>query len=409
MAFTMSAEEQEVVKRTKQLVEEHGRLDVSWDDPKVKDMVPTLRKSKVRHHLSTAEQVVVSLDPINKQISLLRLGVASSKAVATTTPQTAPKPKKEPEPEKPKVPTLGKKHKYEKPWFHEDMKRAIQAGLVVQGVGAPGTGKTHHAHILADELNMELFLVNCNRDMDMAAVLGEKTIAIDEKTKQNYVKFMEGPVLRAMTCGLDEKGNEVGPKPGLLVLDEFPTTPTWIAIGLNNMLDSFEERRKVCVTTDGGRRVTAHSGFRIVLFGNTIGRGHVDEKDHLLTAQADALDYSTLSRYEATFEYYWNEKAEANILRQKIGDDRIVKDVLKFRDAIRDQMRLNNVDTMLTTRHIVTIGKSYGVYSGDIGKAIYFGVITNVPGNERQIFNEAAQVALGEDLERKYRPTRRRS
>jgi len=393
---SLTDEEQRVVEAVKKLVAEHGTVEVGWDDPVVADHFDVLRKSKVRRCLvKGADSIVVDIYDTTKTVRLF--------AISGTHSEGRQKERGKKRTSKKKI-----QHTYIKPRLHQRMKKLIQSpsSLVVCGVGPTGCGKTTHMRLMAEELNMELELINCKRDMDTASFIGEKTIEVDEKTEQSIIKFLEGPVIRAMKCGLDEKGNEVG-NPALLVVDEFPMIPSWIAIGLNNLLDNFSPRRQIRVDADGARVVTSHSGFRIVLLGNTIGRGILSTRDAGYVAQGDALDDSTLDRIDAIFHYGYNRRAEESILREKIGNDSMVRKLLRFRDAIRNLKRQGEVTTPFSTRLIVSVCDLYREYDEDIAWALHdavFGKLVddspdpNVPGGELAVYNEQAMQIFGIDV-----------
>ena len=405
--------EMEVVKVVAEIAATRGNIELSWDDPAIKDHIEILTKAKVRSTLVSEHSVSVSIDKTNRTVTLVGTGVATAPVTPAATPAddattATSEPAPVPERVTPKSELKALHHTYIKPKLHNRMKKLIQSpsSLVVCGTGPTGCGKTHHMKLMAEELDMELFLINCRKDMESADFFGDKTVDIDKETAQNFVAFFEGKVVKAMTCGLDENGNEVG-RPGLLVIDEFPVIPSWIAIGLNHLLENASARRKISLESDGGREVTSHSLFRIVLLGNTIGKGLSGIRDAQYTAQGDALDISTLDRIDAIFKYGYNRKAEESILREKIGNDRVIKQVLEFRDAIRAKIRLGEATTPFSTRLLVSFADLYREYDGDIAEALHDSVFTKLvddspdpsqPGGELHLYNEQAVAIFGVDV-----------
>ena len=82
---------------------------------------------------------------------------------------------------------------------------------------------------------------------------------------------------------------------------------------------------------------------------------------------------------------------------EKIGDDRIVNKVLKFRHAIRQAIREGKLTSPFSTAHIIHIADMYRVF-GDLGKALYYVCFEFVLPEERPIYNEQAMTLLGKDL-----------
>ena len=389
MNIKMSAEEEAVVARVVEMVASGGSQSYKWDHPDVANMLDDLRKARVRHFLtSDPHYIVVRVDPHEETVSMAKIGGGAPVAASATTA----------EPKKEKKPLGFKKHTYKVPHFHDDVKAAIQdqAGLVVCGVGPTGCGKTDHMRLMAAELDMELVLINCRKDMETAGFTGEKTVEPDAETKAAVIKFMHGPVVNAMRTGLDKDGNETG-RPALLVVDEFPVLPSWIAISLNNLLECAYPRRKMTLPENGGEVVMAHSGFRIVLLGNTIGRGtSMATAEH--TAQGDALDISTLDRINCIFNYGYNRKAEESVLLEKFGDDKLVRKVIKLRDALRAARKQNGMRTPFSTRLLVGMADEYRVF-GDIGKAFVYGVLNKTLAEEKPVYTETFFQVFGIRIE----------
>ena len=403
MSVKLSAEEELVVKRAVEMVDASGAVTYEWTHPDIKDIVDDLIKARVKRSLIETSNIYVRINGAGnpQTVSLGRIGAT---APASPAPTVAPKvePKKEPaKPAAPKAPGIPafKKHTYVVPKFHADVVKALQdaAGLVICGVGPTGCGKTEHFRLLAAQLSMPLTLINCRKDMETAGFTGEKTVAPDPETKASVIKFLYGPIIHAMREGLDKDGNETG-APGLLVLDEFPTLPSWLGMTLNNLLEPGNGRRKLCLPENGGETITAHSGFRIVLLGNTIGRG-TSMAQAEYTAQGDAMDISTLDRISVIFNYGYSRKAEENLLNEKIGDDRVVAKVLKFRDAVRAARKQQGLRTPLSTRLLVQLADDYRVFGGDIIKAFVYGTLNKLMPEERPVYSELFFQTFGQRIE----------
>jgi len=407
MAVKLSASEEQVVQRVVEMVASTGAATYEWSHPEIKDILDDLRKARVRAVLSDSpNNVYVRVNPtvVPPTVSIGKVGATAPAAAAPMPTFTAPKKPEVKKPEAPKAPApkgipAFKKHTYHPPVFHEDLVRSItdSGSLIVCGVGPTGSGKTEHMRLVSAQLGMELVLVNCRKDMDSAGFTGEKTVEPDAETKASVIKFLYGPVVRAMRTGMDKDGNEVGP-PALLVLDEFPIIPSWLGMTLNNLLECTGQRRRLVLPENGGEVVTAHSGFRIVLLGNTIGRGTTMAQAEY-TAQGDSLDISTLDRISAIFNYGYSRRAEENLLSEKIGDDRVVAKVLKLRDAVRAARKQQGLRTPFSTRLLVSFADGYRVFGGDAAKAFVYVVLNKLMPEERSVYSELFFQAFGQRTE----------
>jgi MoxR-like ATPase len=340
--------------------------------------------------------------------------VVTGNAIGSKSSKTV-KAKKNPVPASPKKRPAPKRHEhtYLPPAIATDVMDALidDASHVLWFAGPTGTGKTVLAHHLAKTLGMELFQINCHGQMDDEAFFGDKTVEIDEASGQNKLVFKEGPVLKAMQAGLDSDGNEIQQgfdddgnpvgRPGLLFIDEAGAMPSHISIGLNRLLESDNPRRTVTVAGDGGRVVKSHSKFRIIMAANTTGRGATDMRTAQYTAQMKAQDISLLNRVAMTFKFGYSRKVEKSIAMEKIGNDKVVAQVLKFRDAIRDSLRAGQLSTPFSTRSIVQISDAYRVYN-DLAKAIYYTTFEQLLPEEKAVYNEKAVAMLGVDILKKF-------
>jgi MoxR-like ATPase len=293
-------------------------------------------------------------------------------------------------------------HSYVAPKIAKDLIDVLvdEASHIPFLVGPTQCGKSTLARYLGSELGRKVFQINCRGDMGSELFFGEKTISIDPATKQNVITYQKGILEQAMTEGLDANGNEVS-APALLLIDEISACPAHIAHGLNRMFESDDPRRTIVLAEDGGRVVRSHSGFRIVLAANTNGRGATDMNSAAYTAQHDALDISLLNRVAVFFRMGYDKKVEQHILVEKVGDDRVVRQILQFRDAIRQHVREGGLSSPFSTAHLVHIADMYRVFH-NIGKAIYCVMFESILPEERQVYNEQALAILGTDLLKEY-------
>jgi hypothetical protein len=237
-------------------------------------------------------------------------------------------------------------------------------------------------------------------DMDRLSFVGDDTIVYREDKNGSAVSIIEfvfGAVTKAMTEGLNEDGEEVGP-PAILHIAEAAAIPEHLGIILNRLFESDSPQRQIALEgSRGGDVILSHSRFQIIMSSNTICRGLVNMADAKFTAQVDGQDASWLDRVNATFRFGYSRKAEKSILQEKIGDDVIVKQILEFRDAIRGYIKQSKLDIPFGTRAIIDIADNYRIY-GDIGKALYYSIFCKLPDHEVDVYNAQAHATLGRDL-----------
>jgi MoxR-like ATPase len=388
----MDVEISEIIKVIEGVLGDEPTMTVDINDPRIASIAGVLNKSKVR--------VACSIDGIT--IDFTGTAVTFTKmpngSFGVKHPESGSKKAKKPVAKKPK--TDRHKHTYVAPKIARDVMDALldDASHVLWFKGPTGTGKTALVHHLAKELDMELYQLNCHERMDDTSFFGEKTVEIDDESMQNHITFQEGIVTKAMQAGLDDNGDETdSAKPGLLFIDEAGAMPANVAIALNRLLESDDPRRTIVLERDGGRVVRSHSKFRIILAANTAGRGATDMSSAMYTAQMDALDISLLNRIALTFNFGYDRNVEKKIAREKIENEKIVEQVLKFRDAIRDNLRAGKLSTPFSTRSIIQVSDAYRLY-GDLSKAFYYTLFEQLVPEEKVIYNELAVAQLKVDI-----------
>jgi len=375
-----------IVKRVKELTADGSRVTIGPDDPAIGDLYGPLVTAKARKFLSTNHRIVVEVNPAERTVVVFRADLQENTI-----------------PEFPKGVSVRNVKKGEHTW-HEprcyrdftDILLAEKSHIVYLG-GPTGCGKSVLVKQVASKLGRKVYRINCHPNMESSVIFGDRTVAVDEKTGQNFIKYVPGVVEQAMVEGLDKEGNEIG-EPAILYFDEAATMPAHISIALNRLFEDIAgNRRELVLAEDGGRMVRSHGGMRIVLAGNTFCRGFASDQDALFTAQGDAQDISFLNRVTAAFRMGYDRKVEQTILFEKIGDDRIVSDLLKFRDAIRGNIKSGNLLTPFSTRHLIHIADLYQTF-GDVTKAIWYSVFQWLPNEEQAIYNEAGLRVFGRNM-----------
>lgn len=389
----MSAvKENEIVARVQVLMKGQTSIEVDISSSEVKPIIEDIHKAKNRLELSKAGIVIDFPQPgkTNLKISLFGSATAGS-SVASPAPHVN------------RVPVVQKaQHTYIPPPIADDLIKVLtdDASLVSWLSGPTGSGKSTLVKYICGKLGRKLYQINCRGDMGSEIFFGEKTVVVDKDSKQNMIVFMKGLVEQSMVEGLDADGNEVGPA-AILFVDEAASMPPHVAIGINRLLESDDPRRTLVIAEDGGRVVRSHSKYRVILAANTVGRGATSSEDAVYTAQSDALDISLLNRVAATFRMGYHRGIEKQILTEKIGDDKVVALILKYRDAIRGYVKQGKITTPFSTRRLIDIANLYRIF-GDVGKATYIAIFEHLLPEERSVYNETALANFGTDLMSKY-------
>lgn len=387
----------DVVKVVESILGSSDRIEVDLNDPALDGIKSQITKARVRMDLSL-KGISVEVPKKGTTITFNRIGALGGEPAASAPKKDESKPAEKSAPSKPKAKPEPKKyqHSYIVPKMAKDILDALldDASHVLWFSGPTGTGKNVLTYYLGRELGREVVKVNCRKMTSEEALFGENTIEIDEATGQNHIVFRDGPIVKAMQVGLDDDGNEVGP-PAILFLDEAGALSS--SIMLNALLESDNPRREITLDMDGGRVVRSHSKFRIVLAANTAGRGATSMADTMYTDQMDALDISTLNRVAMSFKFGYNRTVEKRIAMEKLGDDRVVKQIMDLRDSVRENIRGGKLSSPFSTRNIVQICNSYRIY-GDLPKAIYYVMFGKILPEEQAVYNEIIVAKLGKDI-----------
>ena len=81
---------------------------------------------------------------------------------------------------------------------------------------------------------------------------------------------------------------------------------------------------------------------------------------------------------------------------EKIGDDKIVSLILKFRDAIRQHLKQGELQTPFGTRDLVDLADRYRVLNS-LPEALYFCTFARLPNEEKKVYNETGIAVFGRD------------
>jgi len=384
---------EKAIKAVEKLLGTDDGIEINKDAPEIAPYLPVLVNARVKLALVNKHGLIVETTPSSDGVSIYRVDSVEPEEVEEGVAESHSRIKPT---ARPTVDRLH--HVYEPPHFHKRIVDLLVDAVPhnIMLVGPSGCGKTEEAHLLAEQLGRKLHQINCQREMEKAAFAGDRTVLVDEKTSQNFVKFIQGPLVESMVEGLNEDGEEVG-EPGILFIDEFAALPAELGIGLNRVLETRHTVRRYVLDIDGGREIRSHSGWRVILAANTVGRGLNNQWDIGYTAQGDALDVSTLNRVTAVFKMGYNRKAEESILRQKIIDERAIDMMLKLRSAFRDAMRQGELTTPFSTRDIVHIADLYRIWHS-LPESLFYGFMSGLGAEECNSCNELAIAEMGVDV-----------
>jgi len=374
-----------IKKKIDEILDDHsGLIEVDIDNSIVADIYPYVSNAYVRRNLAR-KGIFININKTRNIIKINKYGFNG---------------KEEPKKDKKKQVNRKKQknHTFMPPFFHEDVLSIITDDVPVNlwFVGSTGSGKTAYVEYLCETLGRKLYQIDGRRDLDNSSFFGSPTVKVDKKTKQNFITWQDGKVIKAMQEGLDKDGKEVGP-PAILFIDEAASIPAHLMIGFNRLLGSKKPKREISIDGDGGRTVVSHSGMRVICAANTIGRGLTGLGDAEYHAQADGLDLSTLRRFGAVFKFGYSDRAERNILYEKVVEDDIIEKIIKLRDAYRSTIKNGRTSTPFSTRDIVDIADQYRIL-GDLSKALYYSVFTKLQPEEVAVYNEQTMAVLGTDI-----------
>jgi len=400
-----NGKENEAIQAIRKVLNGQAHVECRFDDDDIRDHIVVISRATFRSKAIKEESILISTDPKNKTIMFSDRNNAAAAAIAAaktpdpaksvSAPTESEEEKEAAKPVKKKRSLKKSQHSYVPPSFTPLIKSLMmdETSKNIWLVGSTGCGKTHFVEFLAKDLGRKLYKIDGNKDLSRHDFLGEKDISIDEKSGNNFIEYIDGILVQAMQEGLDEDGNEVG-EPGILFIDEMGAISTDTAIALNGVLESRVSRRSIALTRDKGRKVVSHSGFMIIAAANVIGRGISSMNEIEYTAQGDALDISTLRRFAAVFRFGYDRNAEQNIMEEKVGDDRFIEQLCKFRDATRDGIRQGSLRTPFSTALIVDICDLYRVW-GDIAATLYYGVFEKLNEEEQKIYEQNAYTCFG--------------
>ena len=230
-----------------------------------------------------------------------------------------------------------------------DVLQIIKSGIFfpVFVTGQSGNGKTMSIEQACAKLKRKFVLVSMTPETDEADVLGNYVLI------NGQMEWRDGPVTTAAREG------------AVLCIDE-------IDYGAQNLscLQRVLEGKPFLLKKKNENVIPAE-GFTIVATANTKGKGS-DDGRYMFT---NILNEAFLERFLNTYEQDWPPVAvERKIIKKELtafgkADDEFAEKLVTWADVIRKTFVEGGVDEVISTRRLVHISKTYGVF-GNRMKAI---------------------------------------
>lgn len=166
--------------------------------------------------------------------------------------------------------------------------------------GPTGSGKTSVITEIAARLNWAVFSITCTGRMEFEDLVGRPMVVKKADESQPSVRFIYGPLARAMKQG------------GILILNEVDLCDPAQLSGLNDIL----EGRPLTITQNGGEVIQPHPMFRVVATANSRGSG--DDSGQYCGVQVQNV--AALDRYRVLEVGYLPEAIEKSLLGKLFGD-----------------------------------------------------------------------------------------
>lgn len=220
--------------------------------------------------------------------------------------------------------------------FFSDLETIIKSGrfFPVNIVGNHGSGKSTLVEQVCAKLKRPMIKLSVHSETDETALIGGLTL------ENGNIIFKEGPVLRAMRNGV------------VLLIDELDRAKGSTLLCLNSICDGSSFYNK-----HTGETIMGAPGFTIIATANTKGYGATSRY------LSQILDEAFLERFNITIEQeYPTMKIEVEILSKYINDPKFVENLCKWSQVIRESFYNNAVDSIISTRRLIQIAKTYSIF-----------------------------------------------
>ena len=213
--------------------------------------------------------------------------------------------------------------------------------------GHSGNGKTMSAEQACAKLGRKFVCVSMTPETDESDLLGNYVLI------NGQMEWRDGPVTVAARQG------------AVLCIDEIDYGAQNLSC-LQRVLEG-----KPFLLKKKNEMVAPSEGFTIIATANTKGKGS-DDGRYMFT---NVLNEAFLERFLNTYEQDWPPvKVEQKIIKKELAshgkaDDEFAEKLVTWADVIRKTFLEGAVDEVISTRRLVHISKTYGVFANRL-KAI---------------------------------------
>jgi MoxR-like ATPase len=213
--------------------------------------------------------------------------------------------------------------------------------------GHSGNGKTMSAEQACAKLGRKFVCVSMTPETDESDLLGNFVLI------NGQMEWRDGPVTVAARQG------------AVLCIDEIDYGAQNLSC-LQRVLEG-----KPFLLKKKNEMVAPSEGFTIIATANTKGKGS-DDGRYMFT---NVLNEAFLERFLNTYEQDWPPvKVEQKIIKKELAshgkaDDEFAEKLVTWADVIRKTFAEGAVDEIISTRRLVHISKTYGVFANRL-KAI---------------------------------------
>lgn len=185
--------------------------------------------------------------------------------------------------------------------------------------GPTGSGKTSGVEQVLAKLYWPLQAITANGRLEFSDLVGQFKLSKTEKDQPPEMKWVYGPLPRAMKFG------------HVLLINEVDYMDPAEISGLNDVL----EGRPLVIAENEGEVIKPHPMFRIVVSANSNGRG--DESG--LHAGVQQQNIAFMDRFRMSRVGYLDEETERTLVKNKVPDlpERLIERLVSVANAVRKQ------------------------------------------------------------------------
>lgn len=269
---------------------------------------------------------------------------------------------------------------------YEPPKRSIEllVSAIMQGdksliTGPTGSGKSSMVHYIAAKLGIPFQRVACSGDMESSALFGMPTIT------DGTLGYSHGPA------------GELGLNGGILLVDEWETTPPEVSMAMQYML---EDQGKIFLRdmagTSAEKTIEPHAWFRVICTGNTLGQGDTSGAH----AGTQVQNTASLDRFQTIITHnYLNKEHETKLIKATVPDltDEHIDMMLKLASLVRTAYDQQNVSLNVSPRTLINWGKKI-LYWGDELVALRIAYFDKLEAGDKMVVNEVVQKVYAKEI-----------